>query len=79
MLIRQSSFELIRRGIELIPLNTGVDEETNVEHTEAYHLNRVFHAQGIPHEDQLINHPEDVQSQESRDRFGIGIDVILGN
>lgn len=51
MLIRQSSFELIRRGIELIPLNTGVDEETNVEHTEAYHLNRVFHAQGIPHED----------------------------
>lgn len=52
---------------DLIHLNGAVDEKTAVVHDQPNDLNGIFHAQGIPYEQQLIEKAKNVQGEEGRD------------
>lgn len=46
---------------DLLHLNGTIDEKTDVVHDESNDLNGVFHAQGIPHEEKLIQEAENIE------------------
>lgn len=45
---------------DLLHLHCAIDEEANIVHDQANHLDGVFHAQRIPNEDELVDEAENV-------------------
>lgn len=71
--------------VELIDLNRSVDEKAHVQTDKADDLNGIFHAEGIPNQDQLVDEGKNIEGKECGDRRGrigfamrrIGLQVFL--
>ena len=69
--------ELINGSINLVDLENGVDEESQVGDAKPDNLNGVLPAQGIPREKEDIEEAEDEQSQERRYRHVLGFLLLV--
>lgn len=62
---------------DLVDLDGCVDEHGDVGNRHADDLNRVLHAQGVPHHHHLVQEAEDEERQEGRDRLVLGVGLGL--
>ncbi len=53
--------------LDLVHLDSGIDQETDVVETNANDLDSVLQTKGIIDEDNLIDETENVEGQEGRD------------
>lgn len=63
--------------MNLINLNGQVDHKDNVGHDHADDLNRVFHSESIPDEDEDVEEPEDEESEKGRDGEVLGLKLCI--
>lgn len=78
--VRQNGYGILN----LSHLNSAVDQETEITRAQPDDLNGVFHLQCVIHQDQLIDEPETVESEEGRDgsrgrtRIGLLLNLKVG-
>jgi hypothetical protein len=78
--VRQDGYGILN----LSHLNGAVNQETEITRAQSDHLNGVFHTECVIHQDQLVDKPETVESEEGGDgprrrtRIGLLLNLKVG-